>query len=66
MTFAPAIRRLTYTTHITSSLAWVGAVVVFIGLAVIGLTSADETTARGAADSRANLADVRNPSPLAC
>jgi hypothetical protein len=48
MTFAPAIRRLTYTTHITSSLAWVGAVIVFIGLAVIGLTSGNEATTRGA------------------
>jgi hypothetical protein len=47
MTFTPAIRRLTYTTHITSSLGWVGAVIVFIGLALIGLTSADETTTRG-------------------
>lgn len=48
MTFTPAVRRLTYTTHITSSLAWVGAVIVFIGLALIGLTSSDETTTRGA------------------
>jgi hypothetical protein len=48
MTFAPAIRRLTYSTHITSSLAWVGAVIVFIGLAVIGLTSGNEATTRGA------------------
>jgi hypothetical protein len=48
MTFRPAIRRLTYTTHIASSLGWVGAVIVFIGLALIGLTSADETTTRGA------------------
>lgn len=48
MLFPSALRRFTYTTHITSSLAWVGAVIVFIGLALIGLTSADETTARGA------------------
>lgn len=48
MTFTPVIRRLTYTTHITSSLGWVGAVIVFIGLALVGLTSPDETTTRGA------------------
>lgn len=47
MTFTPAIRRLTYTTHITSSLAWVGAVIVFIGLALMGLTSSDDRTTRG-------------------
>lgn len=47
MTFTPAIRRLTYTMHITSSLGWVGAVIVFIVLALIGLTTADETTTRG-------------------
>lgn len=48
MTFKPVIRRLTYTTHITSSVGWVGAVIVFIGLALVGLTSPDETTTRGA------------------
>lgn len=48
MTFNPAIRRLTYATHVTSSLGWVGAVIVFIALALIGLTSPDETTTRGA------------------
>lgn len=47
MRFTLAIRRLTYTTHITSSLGWVGAVIVFIVLALIGLTTADEATARG-------------------
>jgi hypothetical protein len=46
--FNRAIRQLTYTTHVTSSLGWVGAVIVFIALALIGLTSPDEITTRGA------------------
>jgi hypothetical protein len=48
MTFAPALRRFTLTTHVTSSVGWVGAVLVFLALAAIGLTSGDERTVRGA------------------
>jgi hypothetical protein len=48
MAFAPALRRFTFTTHVTSSVGWVGAVLVFLALAVIGLTSPDERTVRGA------------------
>jgi hypothetical protein len=48
MAFAPALRRFTFTTHVTSSVGWVGAVVVFLALAIIGLTSKDEATVRGA------------------
>jgi hypothetical protein len=44
----PALRRFTYTTHITSSVGWVGAVLAFLALAVIGFTSDDELVARGA------------------
>ena len=48
MVMTPALRRFTFTTHITSSVGWVGAVMVFLGLAVVGLTSDDEQTVRGA------------------
>lgn len=48
MAFAPALRRFTFTTHVTSSVGWVGAVLVFLALAAIGLTSQDERTVRGA------------------
>jgi len=48
MAFAPSARRFTLTTHVTSSVGWVGAVVVFLALAVIGLTSKNEATVRGA------------------
>jgi hypothetical protein len=45
---AKALRRFTFTAHITSSVGWLGAVVAFLALAVIGLTSRDEATVRGA------------------
>jgi hypothetical protein len=35
----PALRRPTFATHITTSLGWAGAVIVFLVLAAIGLTS---------------------------
>jgi hypothetical protein len=43
-----ALRRFVFTTHVTSSVGWVGAVLVFLALAIIGLTSPDEATVRGA------------------
>jgi uncharacterized membrane protein len=48
MPFTPALRRFTFTTHVTSSVGWIGAVLVFLALAAIGLTSEDERTVRGA------------------
>jgi hypothetical protein len=44
----PAVRRFTFTTHVTSSVGWLGAAVVFLALAVIGVTSDDERIVRGA------------------
>jgi len=44
----PALRRFIFTTHLTSSVGWVGAVFAFLALAVIGVTSDDELTVRGA------------------
>ena len=48
MMMTPGLRRFTFTTHVTSSLGWVGAVIAFLALAVIGFTSDDELTVRGA------------------
>ena len=48
MAFAPALRKLTYTTHVTSSVGWVGAALVFLALAAIGLSSRNQATVRGA------------------
>ena len=42
------VRRLVFTTHVTSSVGWVGAVLVFLALAVVGLASQHEPTVRGA------------------
>jgi hypothetical protein len=43
----PAVRRFAFTTHITSSVGWVGAVLAFLALAVIGFTSDDPVKVRG-------------------
>src|SRR5262245_57369754 len=48
MMMSSALRKVTYTMHLTSSVGWVGAVMVFISLAGVGLTSRDEATVRGA------------------
>lgn len=48
MAFAPALRKFTYTTHVTTSVGWIGAVMVFLAIAAIGLTSQDDRTVRGA------------------
>jgi uncharacterized membrane protein len=44
----PRLRKLALTAHVTSSVGWLGAVVVFLALAVVGLTSQDAQTVRGA------------------
>ena len=44
----PRLRRLALTAHVTCSIGWLGAVVVFLALAVIGLTSPHAPTVRGA------------------
>ena len=44
----PALRRFTFTTHITFSLGWLGAALAFLALAVIGFTSDDPVKVRGA------------------
>src|SRR5687768_2995964 len=48
MRFGPALRRFTFTTHVTTSVGWIGAVLVFLALAAIGVVSRDEATVRGA------------------
>jgi hypothetical protein len=48
MIMSPGVRKLALTAHVTASVAWVGAVAVFLALAIIGLTSNDAHTVRGA------------------
>ena len=42
-----ALRRFALTTHVTSSIGWIGAVMVFVALAGLGLISQDPQTVRG-------------------
>jgi hypothetical protein len=44
----PRLRRLVLTTHVVSSVGWLGAVAAFLALSIIGLTSQDAQTVRGA------------------
>ncbi|WP_207218255.1 hypothetical protein [Hymenobacter persicinus] len=48
MAFAPSVRKLMLTAHITFSVGWLGAVAVFLALAVMGLTSHDAPLVRAA------------------
>ena|SRR5687768_2885486 len=47
MLMNPGLRKLALTTHVTSSVGWIGAVVVFLALAWLGLTSQEPGTVRG-------------------
>jgi hypothetical protein len=47
MKMTSRLRKFTFTAHVTSSVGWVGAVIVFLALASIGVTSEDEVTVRG-------------------
>jgi hypothetical protein len=43
----PRLRKLALTAHVISSVGWLGAVVVFLALSVVGLTSEDARVVRG-------------------
>ena len=44
---SPPLRKLALTTHVVSSVGWLGAVVAFLALAVTGLSSSDAELVRG-------------------
>jgi hypothetical protein len=44
----PSVRRFIYTLHLSTSIGWLGAVLTFLAVAAIGLTSSDEAVVRGA------------------
>lgn len=48
MTMNPGVRKLALTAHVAASAGWFGAVVVFLALALVGLTSQQAETVRGA------------------
>jgi hypothetical protein len=43
----PRFRKFALTVHVTASVGWLGAVVVFLALGVVGLASQDAQTVRG-------------------
>lgn len=47
MIMTPGFRKFALTTHVASSVGWLGAVACFLALAVAGLTSRDVQTVRG-------------------
>jgi uncharacterized membrane protein len=48
MTMPPGLRKFALTAHVTASVGWLGAIIVFLALAVVGLTSQEAPTVRGA------------------
>lgn len=48
MTFSPVVRRMVLTTHVVSSVGWLGAVVAYIALDVAAVTGRDVQTVRAA------------------
>src|SRR5438105_9338223 len=47
MSMAPKVRKLALTTHVTSSVGWIGAVVVVLALGIVGLAGSDPQLVRG-------------------
>ena len=47
MTMSPSLRKFALTTHVTSTLGWLGAIVGFLALAIAALTSDDVQLVRG-------------------
>ena len=48
MILTPRFRKFVLTAHIASSVGWLGAVVSFLALAIVGLTTRDDQTVRAA------------------
>lgn len=46
MTMTPRLRKLALTVHVTSSVGWLGAVMAFLALAIVGLASQNTQTVR--------------------
>jgi hypothetical protein len=48
MIMPPRLRKFALTAHVTTTVGWFGAVVVFLALSIVGMTSQDAQTVRGA------------------
>ena len=44
----PGVRKFALTTHVTSSVGWLGSVAAFLAVALVALLNADELKVRGA------------------
>jgi hypothetical protein len=47
MIMRPAVRKFALTAHVAFSVGWLGAVLAFLGLSIVGLTSENAATVRG-------------------
>src|SRR5919106_5163489 len=47
MIMSPAVRKFALTAHVTASVGWIGAVLAFLALAIVGITHQDRQTVRG-------------------
>ena len=48
MIMTPRLRKFALTAHVTASVGWLGAAIAFLAIAVVGLTSRNAQTVRGA------------------
>lgn len=56
MTMTPRVRKFALTAHVTFSVGWLGAVLAYLPLAIIGLTSPDAQTVRASYISMETIA----------
>ena len=47
MIMSPPVRKFALTAHVTASVGWIGAVLAFLALSIVGLTHQDPQTVRG-------------------
>ncbi len=67
MAMTPWWRKFALTAHVSASVGWIGAIVAFLALAIIGLTSQDAQMARGVYSAMAAIGwFVLVPLSLAC
>ena len=64
MTMPPRLHKVAFTAHVTSSVGWIGAVIVFLALAIVGLSSQDPQTVRLPRDGAGRLVGARPRWPL--
>lgn len=58
MTMSPRLRKLVLTMHVTCSVGWLGAVVAFLAVAIVGLMSDDVQRIRGCYPAMESIAWV--------